>query len=168
MLKECRYIPTLETDRLILRKLKPEDAEDLKKWLGRDEVYTYWGRPASKGEKAVTVGEVCLLTNDVPRLAAFYRRLLGVDNGSDDAVHQFILTEGTALAVYNNGTEKAGGDRTICLAFTVEDIIAAYEKVKALGARIAEPPAERPWGAVNMSLYDPDGNLIYLRSFPAR
>ena len=50
-MKECRWIPTLETDRLILRELKPEDAEDLRTWLGRDEIYTYWGRPASKGEK---------------------------------------------------------------------------------------------------------------------
>ena len=51
MIKECKYIPTFETERLILRQLQPEDAEDLRKWLGRDEVYTYWGRPASKGEK---------------------------------------------------------------------------------------------------------------------
>ena len=42
MLKECRNNPKLETDRLILRQLLPEDAEDLGKWLGRDEVYTYW------------------------------------------------------------------------------------------------------------------------------
>ena len=33
---------------------------------------------------------------------------------------------------------------------------------------IIEPPAKRPWGAVNMSFYDPDGNVIYLRSFPPR
>lgn len=51
MLKKCRYIPLLETDRLILRELTPEDAEDLREWLGLDEVYTYWGRSASKGEK---------------------------------------------------------------------------------------------------------------------
>ncbi len=50
-MKECRYIPRLETERLILRQLLPGDAEDLGKWLGRDEIYTYWGRPASKGEK---------------------------------------------------------------------------------------------------------------------
>ena len=50
-MKECKWIPTLETERLILRKLKPEDADDLRKWLGREEVYTYWGRKASKGEK---------------------------------------------------------------------------------------------------------------------
>ncbi len=43
--------PTLETPRLTLRPLVPEDAEDLRRWLGRDEIYTYWGRPASKGER---------------------------------------------------------------------------------------------------------------------
>ena len=31
----------------------------------------------------MTIGEVCLLTNDVPRLAGFYKLLLGVENGSD-------------------------------------------------------------------------------------
>ncbi|MBR6185033.1 MAG: hypothetical protein IKQ41_02125 [Clostridia bacterium] len=40
------------------------------------------------------------------------------------------------------------------------------EKALALGARIIEPPAKRPWGAVNMSFHDPDNNVIYLRSFP--
>ena len=43
-----------------------------------------------------------------------------------------------------------------------------YEKVKALGARIIEPPAKRPWGAVSMSFYDPDNNMIYFRSFPEK
>lgn len=43
--------PTLETQRLILRPMTAEDAPDLKEWLGLDEVYTYWGRKASKGEK---------------------------------------------------------------------------------------------------------------------
>ena len=43
------------------------------------------------------------------------------------------------------------------------DIQKEYEKVLALGAKIIEPPAKRPWGAVNMSFYDPDNNVIYFR-----
>jgi len=43
--------PTLETPRLILRTLTPDDVPDLRRWLARDEIYTYWGRPASKGER---------------------------------------------------------------------------------------------------------------------
>lgn len=112
------------------------------------------------------IGEVCLLTNDVRRLADFYKRLLDVDNGSDDEVHQFIISEETALTIYNDGTVKNNQNQNICLAFTVDDIEAAYQKVLALGARIIEPPTKRPWGATNMSFCDPDGNAIYFRSFP--
>lgn len=43
--------PTIETCRLILRPMSAEDAKDLKEWLGLDEIYTYWGRKATRGEK---------------------------------------------------------------------------------------------------------------------
>ena len=43
--------PILETDRLIIRTLNESDVADLKEWLGRDEIYTYWGRKASRNEK---------------------------------------------------------------------------------------------------------------------
>ena len=42
----------------------------------------------------MTIGEVCLLTNDAPKLAALYKQLLGVENGSNDETHQFIISEG--------------------------------------------------------------------------
>ena len=116
-------------------------------------------------ETEVTIGEVCLLTNDVPRLAAFYKQLLGMENGSNDETHQFIIPEGTALTVYNDGTVKNNRNRNICLAFTVDDIDREYEKVLALGAEIIEPPTKRPWGAINMSFYDPDNNMVFFRSF---
>ena len=51
MLKECLWIPELETERLLLRKLTLDDVSDLREWLGLDIVYQYWGRPAGKGEK---------------------------------------------------------------------------------------------------------------------
>ncbi len=110
------------------------------------------------------IGEVCLLTNDVKRLAAFYKQLLETENGSDDEIHQFILTEETALTVYNDGTVKNNQNQNICLAFTVDDMERAYEKVLALGAQVIEPPTKRPWGAVNMSFYDPDNNMIFFQS----
>ena len=116
----------------------------------------------------MTIGEVCLLTNDVRRLASFYKQLLGTENGSDDEVHQFIITEETSLTVYNDGTVRNNQNQNICLAFTVDDIDREYEKVLALGAEIIEPPAQRPWGAVNMSFRDPDNNMIFFRSFPER
>lgn len=121
--------------------------------------------PRVSRRPTVQIGEVCLLTNDVPRLAAFYKRLLEVENGSDDATHQFILSEETSLSIHNDGTVRNNRNQNICLAFTVDDMDRAYEKVLALGARIIEPPTKRPWGAVNMSFHDPDNNVIYFRSF---
>ena len=82
---------------------------------------------------------------------------------SDDDIHQYIISEGTTLTVYNYGTVKNNQNQNICLAFTVDDIESEYRKVQALGVKIIEPPTKRPWGAVNMSFYDPDNNVIYFR-----
>ena len=111
------------------------------------------------------LGEISILTSDVVRLANFYKSLLDTDNGSDDAVHQTILAEETMLTVYNDGQQGNRTGQNMCIAFTVDDIDKEYQRVVSLGATVIEPPAARPWGAVNMSFADPDGNVVYLRSF---
>lgn len=112
------------------------------------------------------IGEVCLLTRDVPRLAAFYRALLDVPPGGDqqDQEHQFVLTGETSLTVMRDAGPPGG--QSAALAFTVEDMDRAYRRVQELGAEIIEPPTVRPWGAVNMSFRDPDGNAVFFRAFP--
>ena len=90
------------------------------------------------------IDEVSLLTNDVRKLAAFYRQLLEIESDNNDETHQFILTEGTTLTIYNDGTVKNNLNQNICLAFTVDDIDREYKKVLALGARIHKPPTKRP------------------------
>lgn len=42
-------------------------------------------------EGNIRLGEVCLLTDDVPRLADFYRALLGVDGHSDDPAGSLVF-----------------------------------------------------------------------------
>jgi len=111
------------------------------------------------------LGEVCLLTHDVPRLAAFYRALLGLPAQQSDPVHETILPQEPMLTLYNDGQPRQPG-QSITLAFTVEDIHAAHQRLLAMSADILEPPTQRPWGAINMILRDPDGNIIYLRQLP--
>lgn len=111
------------------------------------------------------LGEVGLLTNDVIALADFYKALLETENGSRDEVHQTIIAEETMLTIYNDGSAKNNNNQNICIAFTVDDMDREYQKVLGLGVEIIEKPTKRPWGAVNMSFYDPDGNVVYLRSF---
>ncbi|MFV0399694.1 MAG: VOC family protein [Oscillospiraceae bacterium] len=114
----------------------------------------------------MTIGEVSLETNDVVRLANFYRALLGLEAGpdTDDPVHQVLIAEGTGLTVYNNGTPKSGENDRIALAFTVDDVDAEYVRLLAMGVTVLEPPTTRPWGARNMQFLDLDGNHIYFRS----
>ena len=48
--------------------------------------------------------------------------LFNINNGSNDDVHQFIISEETTLTVYNDGTERRSNPHNICIAFTVEDV----------------------------------------------
>jgi predicted enzyme related to lactoylglutathione lyase len=110
------------------------------------------------------LGEVGLLTNDVVKLADFYKKLLEIDNQSNDSVHQTIISEETMLTIYNDGSLKNNANQNICIAFTVENMEMEYRKLVSLGVEIIEEPKVRPWGMMNMSFYDPDRNIIYLRS----
>jgi len=112
------------------------------------------------------VGEVCLLTGDVIGLANFYKRLFNIDNGSNDNVHQFLISEETTLTVYNDGVSRKDNPHNTCIAFTVNDVDVEYERLRNLKIEIVTPPTARPWGAKNMSFLDPDNNLITFRSFP--
>ena len=64
----------------------------------------------------MTLGEVCLLTNQVTRLAGFYKWLLHVENDSDDEVHQTILAQETMLTIYNDGEDHGLHSSNITLA----------------------------------------------------
>lgn len=110
------------------------------------------------------IGEVCLETNDVRRLADFYRRLFGIEADCQDDTHQFILNEETALTIYNDGSLKNNENINISLAFTVEDVDKEYARLQEMGITIIAPPTVQPWGVKNMHFCDPDGNHIYFRS----
>lgn len=111
------------------------------------------------------VGEVCIMTRDVRRMGDFYRAVLGIAGESADDTHQMIIAEETTLSVYDDGKAHPTGDQRILIAFTVDDIWLEYERLKALGVQIVEPPTARPWGATNMHFLDPDGNVVTFRAF---
>ncbi|MDR7810998.1 VOC family protein [Lacrimispora sp.] len=92
--------------------------------------------------------------------------LFNIDNGSDDIIHQFILSGETTLTVYNDGIERKTNAHNINIAFTVDDVDAEYERLKKFGIEIVTPPTIRPWGVKNVSFLDPDNNLITFRCFP--
>lgn len=112
------------------------------------------------------LGEVCLETNDVLKMADFYKKVLNISSACDDEVHQFLITEGTTLSIYNNGKAKNNQNENISIAFTVPDVEEEYIRLSELGIAITDPPKVQPWGAKNMHFRDPDGNHIYFRTLP--
>lgn len=111
------------------------------------------------------IGEVCLETNDVIRLADFYRKIFRIDESSNDEIHQFIISKETTLTIYNDGTLKNNQNQNISLAFTIDDVDKEYQRLLELGIEIMDAPKVQPWGAKNIKFRDPDGNHIYFRSF---
>lgn len=111
------------------------------------------------------IDEVGIQTQDVVALAGFYRWLLGAPWASDDPAHQVVLAEGTSLTIARQEGALPPGGR-VCLAFTVADVDAQYQRLLRAGVTVLEPPTDRPWGARNLHFLDPDGNHLYFRSIP--
>ena len=43
--------PTIDTERLTIRKMCVQDVPDLKEWMGDREIYSYWGKGPGKTDK---------------------------------------------------------------------------------------------------------------------
>lgn len=59
---------------------------------------------------------------------------------------------------------KDSEGQNVCIAFTVEDLDAEYERVLGMGTRVIQGPTVQPWGMRAMSFYDPDNHIVYFRS----
>ena len=113
--------------------------------------------------------DILLLTDDVRKLSAFYRAVLGIEGVREDVSHQILLHRGIPFAVQQERPDS--GSRHIAMAFTVEDLEdmdAAYRRAYALGAIILQPPTVDPFGAVSMIFLDPDGNRISIHCMPQK
>jgi predicted enzyme related to lactoylglutathione lyase len=111
-------------------------------------------------------GEVCLMTNDVQRLAGFYKSILNTTSDCESEVHQIIHVNGATLSIYNDGKVRLGKNENLVIAFTVDNVDEEYERLIKLSVKVLEPPTTRPWGARNMIFEDPDGNQVAFRCFP--
>lgn len=115
---------------------------------------------------------ITILTDDVPRLVAFYRDVLGFAVGNSADNYTEFRSEGVRFAVCNRTelvhathdprfSEPARG-QAFELAFplsTREDVDRAYAEITANGAAPIQPPATMPWGQRTAFFADPDGNI---------
>jgi lactoylglutathione lyase len=130
------------------------------------------GTPGKVDRMQGKIALVTILTDDVPRLVAFYRDVLGfaVENPMDDYTE--FVSEGVRFAVCNrtelvNATHHPRFSEPVHgqafeLAFplpTQDDVDRAYAEITANGATPIQPPATMPWGQRTAFFADPDGNI---------
>ena len=108
------------------------------------------------------IAEVALFTDDVPRLVAFYERLLGRPPDSSSDSHASFDLEGTTLFIHVAGGEAPegvpNGDH---VAFAL-DQEAAAERARTKGAEVVGPQ-DFYWGR-SAYLRDPDGRAVELQA----
>ena len=97
---------------------------------------------------------------------AYYRNSLGFAvDWADDALGLAGLSQGEsrvfmASTAYRAG-QASGGPVVLWLNLSSRaEIDELYERWSAAGARIAEPPAAKPWKLYEFSAGDLDGNLL--------
>ena len=100
----------------------------------------------------------CILTDNAPRLAAFYQAIFQESPVVEGSHYGF---DNAQLAVYDPGNVTVPQAKGMSLMYFVPDVLASYERLRTIpGIRIASPPTRRPWGAFSFWILDPDGNTI--------
>ncbi|MFA6729693.1 MAG: VOC family protein [Eubacteriales bacterium] len=123
--------------------------------------------------------DLCLISNDVPRLVAFYENIFGVTvdmygiNGAKQSdIHSSINIGGLYLTIDSVkiadnsmfGYVSAQSSNNTLLCFNVDNIDAEYKRLLDLGVEMQSEPKTHPWGARSFQFKDPDGNIINFRS----
>lgn len=115
---------------------------------------------------------ITILTDDVPRLAAFYRDALGFTLKQDMGGYVEFESSGVRFAICARSIlHDASGDASYTearrghafeLAFpcaSPADVDGAYADILAKGATPVHAPADMPWGQRTAMFADPDGNI---------
>jgi len=102
-------------------------------------------------------GGICIETDNAPRLAEFYKAVLGEKPCVEGSHYGF-----GNVVVYDPGEVTVVKDKNIWLQCFAEDLDAEYERLlrEIPNVEIISPPEKRPWGAYSFWFADPDGNKI--------
>jgi len=112
---------------------------------------------------------VCVHTDDVPAVRAFYTDILGFAVTLDIGWFVSLRAAGhddlDLCVVHRDHTlvpEAGQPVRGVVLAFLVGDVPAEHARLAALGVPVDVPPRDEPWGQRRCLVRDPAGTGIEL------
>jgi lactoylglutathione lyase len=115
---------------------------------------------------------ITIVTDDVPRLAGFYRDVLGFTVKTDMGVYVEFHNEGVRFAICARSVlrdasghasyQEAARGQHFELAFpcaSPAEVDRIYAETVGKGATPVHAPADMPWGQRTAMFADPDGNI---------
>ncbi|MFE9398076.1 VOC family protein [Streptomyces flavidovirens] len=117
----------------------------------------------------ITATAVSLTVDDVAASAGFltthfgFREAMAADGFASleraDAPGVIFLRRGIEVLPEGFRDQRAAG---VIVAFTVDDLVAEYERLKGAGVEISMELREEPWGERLFQVTDPNGVIIQL------
>lgn len=113
-----------------------------------------------------------IVADDVGRLRDFYTRLLAFEPTFDSdwyvvlvpkdgpKMELGIIARSSDITPQAAASAPGGG----YLTFVVENVLLAFDRAKAMGADIIEPPTDMEYGQSRMLLRDPAGTVVDISS----
>ena len=117
-----------------------------------------------------SVNAILISTNDVRRLAEFYRDKVGLKPRMVDEAHEYVMFDTGAVRFALEGPNfpayaKAKGHPAMMVNFTTEDIHAAMQEMKLKGVKVLTEIKKGP-GYDYVAFADPEGNehIVFQRA----
>lgn len=121
-----------------------------------------------------SLDHVTIVVKDLAATRRFYVEVLGMDEvtrpnfsfagqwfqAGPTLIHTILEFEGSGKA----GSAACANSRGHHFAFLVDDCHAAARRIEQIGLAFVSPPKQRPDGAVQLFVNDPDGHLVELCS----
>lgn len=112
------------------------------------------------------VNSVIIWTEDVKKLANFYRDTLGLktaDMGDEFALFEMGGAQ-LALGAHSEVKGKSKEPNRVMVNLDVDDAQAEFQRLKAKGVQFVREPSPEPAadGTIIATLQDPDGNTLQL------
>jgi catechol 2,3-dioxygenase-like lactoylglutathione lyase family enzyme len=124
--------------------------------------------------KVKSIDHVTIVVKDLAATRRFYVDILGMDEvarpgftfagqwfqAGQTLIHTILEFEGSGKA----GSAACANSRGHHYAFLVDDCHAAAKQIEAAGIPFVSTPKQRPDGAIQLFINDPDGHLVELCS----
>ena len=109
------------------------------------------------------INPIILFVKNFNECLSFYRDILGlklVGRTSENSNFATFDVGGTDFSIHGGYSGKSNGP--IQIHFVTDDIYSDVERMKNNGTKFSEEIKEVPWGGLEATFVDPDGNEIDL------